>query len=109
MIEEAFSIKIDLVCSLKKSRWVSYRVLRFSLSAAAMSISTEKYSRVCVFGRKRVSESHCETPGIYNYLAGVLFQQDCEVNKPTGEKRKREDERGRKTRRGIDCTNFEMV
>lgn len=72
----------------------SYRVSRFSLSATAR-ISTKKHPRVCVSGCKRVSESHCEAPGIYNYRAGVLFQQDCEVNKPAREERKKEkDEKG---------------
>lgn len=70
-----------------------YRMSKFSLSAAVARISTEKHSRVCVSGCKLVSESHCETPGIYNYRAGVLFQQDCEVNKPAGEERRREGKR----------------
>lgn len=72
------------------------RMSKFSLSATVARISTEKHSRVCVSGCKLVSESHCETPGIYNYRAGVLFQQDCEVNKPAGEED--EDERERERR-----------
>lgn len=73
---------------------------RFSLSAAAIGISTEKYSRVCVFGCKRVSESNCEALGIYNYLAGILFQQDCEVNKPAGEERRERTKEDRKQGEG---------
>lgn len=73
-----------------------YRMSKFSLSAAVARISTEKHSRVCVSGCKLVSESHCEAPGIYNYRAGVLFQQDCEVNKPAGEERRRERKRERR-------------
>lgn len=71
-----------------------YRMSKFSLSAAVARISTEKHSRVCVSGCKLVSESHCEAPGIYNYRAGVLFQQDCEVNKPAGEERRRRERKG---------------
>lgn len=73
MIGTGFLIKIDLVARWRSRGGCSYRVSRFSLSAAATSISTEKYLRVCVFSCKRVSESHCEAPGIYNYLCrGII-------------------------------------
>lgn len=89
----------------------SYRVSGFSLSAAATRVSVPRNIRECVSSVcNRVSESHCEARSIYNYLAGVLFQQDCEVNKPAGEEREGEkDERGPGARRGIECTNFELV
>lgn len=79
-------------CSMKKPRsdvGIGCRI--FAVSRCRARISTEKYPRVCFSGCKLVSESHCEAPGIYNYRAGVLFQQDCEVNKPAGEKRREKE------------------
>lgn len=91
-------MEIGRVRSLKEppgDRVLSYRVSRFSLSEPRRAYQYREVSGDCVSGCKRMSESHCEARGIYNYRAGILFQQDCEVNKPVRARSERKRE-GRK-------------